>query len=167
MNAITLSLTIAPLPDAMKKREAERLAAATVVATLLDPGVVIAHDDAGAPRLEGEGSEGLFISISHNATHIAVALSRFPGIGVDLENRSERLQRVIGRVSSEAEATIDPLVVWTVKEAVFKAARISDLTIGEVVVHADGIATARGRRFAWHTAELTHYRAIALAVALP
>lgn len=164
MTPVIVSLTIAPLPEGLPRREAERAAAARVVGSLLGSDVVIGHDSSGAPRLEGEGAEGLFISVSHNATHIAVVLSRYPGIGVDMENRSERLGRVIGRVSSAAEAGIDPLILWTVKEAVFKAAGISGLTIGEITVDAAGFAIARGRRFVWHMAELNDRRAVAVAL---
>ena len=165
LDRFTATLTLTPLEAAESPRMAERLTALHTVQLLLGPEVTIGHRPDGAPVLDGPDTEGLHISVSHGAGLLAVALSRHSAVGVDVEARSPRVARVVARVSSPEEmAAVDPLTLWTVKEAVFKAAGIEGLTLGEITVSPDGTATARHRRFLWHVAEQTPRHTVALAL---
>lgn len=164
MNAHVVTVTVAPLEEAPTARVSQRLTALHVVSSLLGEGVTVDHRPDGAPFLAGPATEGIKLSISHGAGCLAVALSRDIAVGIDIEARTPRVAKVVPRVASGVELQLDPLVVWTVKEAVFKAAGIQGLTLGEIAVMPDGSAGARGRLFRWHMVELDSSRAVALAL---
>lgn len=133
------------------KRQREREAVARLVARLVAPGAVISHDAAGAPFLPGYPD--VHISVSHSSQRAALAVSDGPA-GIDVEEPSPRVDRVIARVTTkDDDLSLPALTLWTVKEAVFKASMIPDLTIGEIAVSADGSASARGRLFSWSNPE--------------
>jgi len=164
MTTRVVTVTVAPLEDAPTARESQRLTALHVVTSLLGEGVTVGHRPDGAPFLEGPATAGIQLSVSHGAGCLAVAMSRDSAVGIDIEARTPRVAKVVPRVASGVELQLDPLVVWTVKEAVFKAAGIPGLTLGEIAVAPDGGATARGRLFRWYMVELDRRRAVALAL---
>lgn len=85
--------------------------------------VEIAHTEAGAPFIHGFSG---YISISHCAVAVAVAISSHP-TGIDIEgHRFEKMRRIAHRfVSAETiDADIDsPTMLsatWCAKEAIYK-----------------------------------------------
>lgn len=148
-----LTYATAPIPPGPQgtKRQREREAVAQLAARLVAPGAVVSHDAAGAPFLPDYPD--VRISVSHSAQRAALAVSDSP-VGIDVEESSPRIDRVIGRVTTTGDdLSLPALTLWTVKEAVFKASMIPDLTIGEIAVSADGSASARGRLFSWSNPE--------------
>jgi len=162
MNDITIAIEPITANAAISRRQAEKDTVARILARLLPPGTTLNHTSDGAPFLEKCDTQ---ISISHSRSRAAVALNPHGPIGIDIEDNATRCARVIERVTTEAEralpSRVDPLTAWTVKEAVFKAAGIPDLTIGEITVMPDGSATARGHRFRWRR------HALGIAIAVP
>lgn len=139
---MSVRLYIRHLPPGLPKREAERIAARELAG---EAGVgEIHHTDTGAPIVR---MPGVYISISHNRDTCILAVSDTP-VGVDIETPRPTLAKTITRVSSTDESGIDPLHLWTAKEAVFKCAGIRDMTIPEVTVSPTlRTATARGLIF--------------------
>lgn len=96
------------------------------------------HADSGRPFIEGRPE--LCVSISHCGGVFAVSLSREPH-GIDLEYLrlprenvarrffTENEQRVLAGARSDREARLHFYRIWTLKEAVIKAA---GLTLGDV-----------------------------------
>jgi 4'-phosphopantetheinyl transferase len=74
----------------------------------------------GRPFLVGHRLE---FSVSHSANLVALALRHDGAVGIDVEavNRPRPSQRLIERYFSESEQALDPLIVWTAKEALIKA----------------------------------------------
>lgn len=120
------------------------------------------HSASGAPYIEG--SE-LYISVSHSLDYAAMAVSRHPGIGVDIEQlRPAQLQRVASRFLSEREqaeySTPDRLLwAWAAKEAVYKAAGIPGLSGPEIIMDIDSceLATVGDRLFRLSTFRHSEY----------
>lgn len=105
-------------------RKAEWLAARMLLRELTGRETAIAYRGNGAPYLV---DAGYHISISHTRGYAAVILDRTHIAGIDIEHRSERVQRVKSRFLSEAEcaalhgaSTEALLVCWSAKEAAFK-----------------------------------------------
>ena len=103
--------------------EARRRERMSVRALLLEMNgrqpVVIFYNDAGRPLLD----DGRIISISHTRGVVAVILSSLHQVGVDVEWRSDRVSRVVGRFLRPDEMTDcleKQLLLWSAKEAVFK-----------------------------------------------
>lgn len=114
------------------RHERESAAVGRIVDSLLGPGTVIGHHPDGAPFIEGR--DDLHISISHSATHAAVSLSRDPLTGIDTETSRDQLERIKTRYLSAAELNRfttrrELLTAWCIKEAAYKAARISGLDL--------------------------------------
>jgi 4'-phosphopantetheinyl transferase len=95
----------------------EALAARLEVAA---PDVPIQIAPDGRPYLAGHD---LQFSITHSADWVAVALRDHGAVGLDIEavDRAPPSQRLIGRYYSTAERRLDPILVWTAKEALIKA----------------------------------------------
>lgn len=140
---MSIRLYTKPLPTDMPKRKAECVAADLLAGEAgLGP---IRHTEAGAPVVD---NKGVYISVSHNRDTCVLAVSDAP-VGVDIELARPKLETLVRRVSSPAEEGIDPLHLWTAKEAVFKCAGLADMVISEVTVSPTLLtATARGREFA-------------------
>ena len=86
----------------------------------------IAYYPSGRPYLRDDAHH---ISISHTRGYAAVAISESNPIGFDIEQRTDRVCRVSEKFLSREEKSFLPLekknveamlVVWTVKEAMFK-----------------------------------------------
>jgi len=84
----------------------------------------VLYTDEGAPYLEG----GPYLSISHTDGYAAVATSDVP-IGIDIERRGNRVQKVVSHFLRPEEIAILQLSVdfelalhlaWSAKEAAFK-----------------------------------------------
>ena len=86
----------------------------------------IAYLPSGRPYLKDDAHH---ISISHTRGYAAVAISELNPIGLDIEQRTDKVCRVRDKFLSREEKTFPLLakknveamiVVWTIKEAMFK-----------------------------------------------
>jgi 4'-phosphopantetheinyl transferase len=85
----------------------------------------IHYNEHGAPYIEDEG----FISISHTANMVAIALCHDFEIGLDLEKIDPKIHRIQDRFLTSDEKTVFDLTsteemikVWSSKEALYKLA---------------------------------------------
>lgn len=88
-----------------------------------DSTLFIDHEPSGKPFISPASC--LSISISHTRGYAAILLSDSTETcgGVDIEYRSDRVQRIARRFihdEEHAETTDDMLVLWSAKEAVYK-----------------------------------------------
>lgn len=126
------------------RREAEKAATARLVTTLFGPGAAISHNPDGAPLLIlPDGATAPEISISHSIRTVALAVGRAGNpIGVDIELPRRQLVRVAPRFLAPEETAIHAaseenlLRAWTAKEAAFKAAGITGLTLTDIRLDA-------------------------------
>lgn len=91
------------------------------------------HDANGAPHIDGENCH---ISISHCATHVALAVNRNHRIGIDIENWREQLNNVRSRFLSPSEqqrinTPQQLLQAWTAKEALYKVAQTPGISLAD------------------------------------
>ncbi|MDE7472254.1 MAG: 4'-phosphopantetheinyl transferase superfamily protein [Muribaculaceae bacterium] len=126
----------------------ERAAVRRIVDRLLSPDTVIGHHPDGAPYIDGRPD--LYISISHSATHAAVALSLHPATGIDTETWRDQLDRIRKRYLSAAEldrftTPSQLLTAWCIKEAAYKAARTAGLDLrADIVIDPDHATVTAG-----------------------
>jgi len=106
------------------RRKAEWLAVRLLLRELIGTEPVIAYRDSGAPYLP---DSDYHISISHTKGYAAVILDRDNMAGIDIEHRSDRVQRIKSRFLNVIErdwldkATAETLLIcWSAKETVFK-----------------------------------------------
>lgn len=130
-----LRLGIWRLPDSIShgsKRAVERAAAHDLLSAMLGRPVDIQHDKDGAPRVDG-----FHVSISHTRGFLVILLSERYRVGVDIEYRSDRIQRIASRFlrSDERADTIDEMLnCWCAKESLFKLRSSSHLTYKQMRV---------------------------------
>lgn len=129
--------------------EGGRNAVARLIAEHIGADARVIHDADGAPSL---ADSPLHISISHSAHFAALAVDESVRIGVDIEEpRLEQLRRVVSKFLAPEELPrweSRLLQAWTAKEAAFKAAGISGLTIGQIrLTDGDTALTPDGREF--------------------
>lgn len=132
--------SISALSGATGKREREREAALALLRRMLgDSEAAIGHKSSGAPFIP-ERSD-ICLSVSHSGDLVAVALSTAP-LGIDIQIPSARLERVRSRFISPLDAMPDVavegrdplLIMWTIKEAVYKAALTEGLPLKSIIV---------------------------------
>ncbi|MDD4514967.1 4'-phosphopantetheinyl transferase superfamily protein [Massilibacteroides sp.] len=112
-----------------ESRKKEWLATRILLKHLLERDEKIAYYSDGAPYVPN--SPDLSISISHTKGYAAVYCSRNKTVGVDIEYRGERVQRIKKRFLSEGELaginleheTEHLLIHWCAKETLFKLIR--------------------------------------------
>lgn len=130
-----LCLGIWRLPDSIShgsKRAVERAAAHDLLSAMLGRPVDIQHDKDGAPRVDG-----YHVSISHTRGFLVILLSERYRVGIDIEYRSDRIQRIASRFlrhDEQVHSIGDMLVCWCVKEALFKLRSQSHLTYEQMRV---------------------------------
>ncbi|MDR0844699.1 MAG: 4'-phosphopantetheinyl transferase superfamily protein [Tannerella sp.] len=106
-------------------RKAEWLAVRLLLKALTGAETRIAYQANGAPYLPDCPHH---ISISHTKGYAAVILNPCKPAGIDIEYRSERIQKIASRFLSETElnrlgenpGTTELLVCWSAKETAFK-----------------------------------------------
>ena len=103
------------------RRRGEHLAWRRIVRRELGRGVAIDYNEVGAPIVD---TPNTYISVSHGANMVAVAVSDSP-VGVDIESIDRNFDRVMERYISPQEQTLSdrvqwPAMVWTAKEALYK-----------------------------------------------
>lgn len=165
------AVTVARLDDfaadggaASTRRELERRAAGALLRRMLGAGAAIGHRPDGSPFVEGR--DDLFISLSHSRRRLAIVVGADAPAGIDIEEPSPRLARVVPRVLNAAEpAGIDPLKAWTAKEAVFKCAGIGGLVLSDISLDAEAAVATVPDGSVFRVLHLD--RGLALAVRLP
>ena len=108
-----------------ESRRREWLACRVLLQELVDSSVLIAYRSNGAPYLL---NSPLHISISHTKGYVAVLLQAQSVVGIDIEYRSTRVQKIRSRFMSEKEEraldkrneTEHLLLHWCAKETLFK-----------------------------------------------
>lgn len=80
---------------------------------------VILHDKSGKPYLDGN----MQISMSHTKGYCAVIVSDSRAVGIDIEYMSDRVDKIARKFIRNDEpmaTTIQKLLLWSAKEAVYK-----------------------------------------------
>ena len=106
------------------KRHIERLAARALLKEMLGREVAVNYRDNGAPCL----ADGSFhISVSHTKNYVAVLLDAEKRVGVDIEQRSEKVVSLAGKFINHTQeyisctkSSLHLLLHWSGKEAVYK-----------------------------------------------
>lgn len=140
-----------------EKRKQEWLAVRVLLKELLGEEKEIAYLPSGKPYLK---DESMYVSFSHTAGYVAVAIHPSAEVGVDIEQYGTRVQRVSSRFIREDEkvsiASGDEiyglLLHWSAKETMFKLMDdqavdfIDHLHILPFVVQKEGSFEAREYR---------------------
>lgn len=138
-----------------EKRRREILATALLLRLYYGYDVELCHAPSGAPIIDKEN-----ISISHTATHVAIALHPTRRVGVDIETIGQRAVRVASRFLSPDELAQLPIekhstarslaihVAWSVKEAIFKIHPTAiefrrDIILSHIPTTPNGMVTAQ------------------------
>lgn len=105
----------------------ERQAVASLLTAMTgDDSLTIGHEESGKPFVCPPSSQAPLpraISVSHTRGYAVLMLSDGVAVGVDIEYRSDRVERIAARFirpDEEAVTTDDKLLVWSAKEAVYK-----------------------------------------------
>ena len=115
----------------------ERQAVASLLTAMTgDDSLTIGHEESGKPFVcrapretpfvcpsSGQAPLPCAISVSHTRGYAVLMLSDRVAVGVDIEYRSDRVERIAARFirpDEEAVTTDDKLLVWSAKEAVYK-----------------------------------------------
>lgn len=106
-----------------ESRKREMLATRVLLKALLEEEKQIAYLDSGKPYLVDDSYK---ISISHTKGYVAIILHPFHTMGLDIEQRTDKIFKVKDRVITGSD-NIDPrneqvhlLLHWSAKEAMFK-----------------------------------------------
>ena len=116
-------------------RQLEYLAVRVLVKCLTGQEHKIAHYPSGKPYLV---DHSLSISISHTKGYVAVGLHPTKEVGIDIEQKSERVLKVLSRFVrpdelpglqklSHDSRLLDCLLVWSAKETMFKVLNASEV----------------------------------------
>ncbi|WP_290874132.1 4'-phosphopantetheinyl transferase superfamily protein [Gracilimonas sp.] len=111
-------------------RKAEYLSARTLLKFLLsssevdEKNVILSREEGGKPFAK-LGDEHLHVSFSHSPHKVYCALSKKFDIGVDVEPLKRKIPlKLVNRILSDSEKkkpnSLNPIQVWTIKEAVVK-----------------------------------------------
>ena len=148
----------------------EWLAVRALIRTVLGPDVLVAYRATGEPYLKGSS---LRVSISHTRGYVAVAFHPTCHVGVDIEYFSHRIDKLVGRIMScgekpscelgADEKTWYYLLVWSMKESVFKALDISlldyqtGIRVSPFMLGRSGEASVTYSYLNWHYPVDLHY----------
>ena len=96
----------------------------------------LCHNEVGAPYIK---NHDCFISITHSASHIALAINHNHPIGIDMENWREQLISVKTKFLSEKEISLysspqQLLQAWTIKEALYKVAQSPGISFSNDII---------------------------------
>ncbi len=112
--------------EASTPRERERLAVRHLLHSMTgDETADIGHEPSGKPFLDttGTASQDTSLSISHTKGYAALLLSDDGDVGIDIEYRSDRVERIAERFIRPDEpvgTTLEKLLLWSAKETVYK-----------------------------------------------
>ena len=107
---------------------------ALLTSYLKTPSVIIDHNSNGQPLLDG-----FYISISHTNGYACVLLSTQKVVGIDIEYRSDRIERIRSKFLRSDESFIsieELLLVWSAKETLYKYFSADDLMFDEMKVES-------------------------------
>ena len=120
-------------PQEGTPRQRERLAEQLLLTAMMDgdSSYSIDHEPSGKPFLTSHLtplSSHLIphtsnLSISHTRGYVVMLISDDSGVGVDIEYRSDRVERIASRFirpDEQVETTDEKLLLWSAKEAVYK-----------------------------------------------
>lgn len=115
-----------------KKRRQEFLTSRVVLKLIMDSENGISHNEDGKPAIEGNSMK---ISISHTCGYLAILLHSDLNVGIDIEQKREKIFRVKNRFLSQEElANTDKanemdhlLLQWSAKESMFKMMNQRDI----------------------------------------
>lgn len=142
--SVATSLTPGQIADAesfsLEKRRLERMATYALVNENIAPGLLIGHRPDGSPYIIGVPD--LRFSLTHSRRFAAIAWSDAvgDGIGIDVEEENDKLARVVSRFALPEEIALTGkvgfslLLIWTIKEACYKAAGIEGLALTSIRV---------------------------------
>lgn len=105
------------------RRAIEWLSTRLMVFHLLDEKKIILKREDGSPYIK---DDNLFISISHTRNFAAILLHPNLPVGVDIETRSERVNKIAEKFIASNEyidpeqKTLHQLLHWSAKESLFK-----------------------------------------------
>ncbi|MCR4603591.1 MAG: 4'-phosphopantetheinyl transferase superfamily protein [Prevotella sp.] len=93
-----------------------------------DETLTIGHAPSGKPFLQSLSNPSsalsqLHISISHTKGYAVLLLSETSEVGVDIEYRSDRVERIASRFirpDEQVETTMQKLLLWSAKETIYK-----------------------------------------------
>ncbi len=94
---------------------------------------IVEYRNSGAPFITPSLDNQLFISISHTADCVAVALSTHP-TALDIEPLSRPVEHLLPRFASQREIDIldskgiNPIILWSIKETLYKSAGRNELS---------------------------------------
>lgn len=131
--------------DTLSRREAEQQASLTLAQRIAGPDAVIEHYSDGAPYIPGFSGH---ISLTHCSPLAAIAVSSSPHIGIDAEIWRPQLQRIAHKFLSPAQipywsaSLLRLLFAWTIKEAVYKAARTPGLPLHNITLPSPATLSA-------------------------
>ena len=116
-----------------EKRKREKLATHCLLKELCGDSFCLEYLPSGKPQLVESDD---YVSISHSADYVAVALSKLP-VGVDIQQKDGRVLSLKRRFVS-ADEYVDPrnevthlLLHWSAKEALFKWLGLSEISLTE------------------------------------
>ena len=108
-------------------RQRERQAVQQLLTAMMngDTSYTIGHEPSGKPILKSSHLSPLtsHLSISHTRGYAVLILSDDSEVGIDIEYRSDRVERIASRFirpDEKAETTDEKLLLWSAKEAVYK-----------------------------------------------
>ena len=113
-------------PQTGSPRQRERQAVQQLLTSMMngDNSYTIGHEPSGKPFLIHQPSPIDYqLSISHTRGYAVLLISDDSGVGVDIEYRSNRVERIASRFirpDEMTETTDEKLLLWSAKEAVYK-----------------------------------------------
>lgn len=126
-------------PQEGTPRQRERIAEQHLLTAMMDgdTSYTIDHEPSGKPILRsalllGSSKKSshlppstlhLNLSISHTRGYVVLLLSSDSRVGVDIEYRSDRVERIASRfirLDEQVESTDEKLLLWSAKETVYK-----------------------------------------------
>ena len=142
--------------EADSPRQKERQAVQNLlIAMTNNPRLTIGHESSGKPFLVDSqqdmlSSERRDISISHTRGYAVILLSSAGRVGIDVEWRSDRVERIAHRflrLDEQAATTDEKLLIWSAKETLYKLFSednllfndMRTLTIGERTLHIENM----------------------------
>lgn len=107
--------------------------------------LTIGHEPSGKPFVDvasggaAQVAAPMHISISHTRGYAVLMLSSDEVLGVDIEYRSDRVERIASRFIGPGEpacTTDEKLLVWSAKETVYKLFSADNLMFMDMRVHS-------------------------------
>lgn len=126
---------------------------------------VLCHTEDGAPYIKDSKAH---ISITHSKDLVCIGISLSRPIGIDIETNPDKILRVRSKFLSDEELEYIPendrlknQLAWSAKEAIYKAASISGLSIKDDIrlneLITGGTVTHNGKTTAYSVVNEFHY----------